>query len=1287
MKKTISAIITIILVSTAMSPAWAVPIGNDVEYIPTPRNLGVNIIAPLAKLDVNGQVLIRGGSPAAGRVLTSDALGLATWQAVAATTNATNAINLTGGGTITNTNFASSTTMLSNTDIVFQGAGPDAGDIVFVNGSGNEKARIYSDTNATNGLAFSVGAASPEVYLNEDGNLGINTLTPTEKLEIAGNVKATKFFGIFNGDGSELRNIPASAITGGGVPSSTDAINLTGGGTITSTEFTNSTAIRDGGNLTFKGTGPDAGDIVFVNGTGNEKARIYSDTNATNGLAFSVGAASPEVYLNEDGNLGINTVTPFEKLQVNGNVMAHFFKGDGSLLTNIPASAITGTINNVTVNNSTINNPTINDGTTTNQTINNPTINDGTTNNQTLNNPTINNATINNATITGDGSGLTGIGNATNAVNLTGGGTITSTEFNNSTAIRSGGDMVLRAANTDPGDLVFTELSGEEKARIYTDSTTNNGLYLSVNNALPAELVIAQSGNVGIGKDSATEKLEVVGNVKATSFIGSFSGDGSGLTNVTATTVTGGTVNNTTVNNSTITGGTSTNQTINNPTINDGTTNNQTINNATINSPTINNATITGDGSGLTGIGSATNAVNLTGGGTITSTNFTNSTTMLSGADVVFQGVGPDAGDIVFVNGTGNEKARIYSDTNATNGLALSVGAASPEVYLNQDGNLGINTVTPFEKLQVNGNVMAHFFKGDGSQLTNITATTVAPSSTINNVTINNSTITGGTSTNQTINNPTINDGTTNNQTLNNPTINNATINNATITGDGSGLTGVNAVNLTGGGTITSTEFTNSTAIRSGGDMVLRAANTDPGDLVFTELSGEEKARIYSSNSSANGLFLSVNGASPAELVIAQTGNVGIGKDVATEKLEVVGNVKATSFIGSFSGDGSGLTNVTATTVTGGTVNNTTVTNSTINNPTINDGTTTNQTINNPTINDGTTTNQTINNPTINDGTTTNQTINNPTISGGTTSNQTINNATLTGTTTVTGPITSNSTINTTSTVTANAFSGDGSQLTNINGAAVSTVPNATNAANATNAVNATTAGSATNAVNLTGGGTITSTEFATSTAIRGGGDLVFKGAGNDAGDIVFLNGAGNEKARIYSDTNATNGLALSVGAASPEVYLNTSGNLGVNTLVPTEKLHVVGNVKASNFIGNGTGLTNIPASAFSATPIYDSGWFQVAKNSYYTVNHGLTSIPSNVTVLFKPFFNSTSVYFATPLDKDAGVGYILRMTSTSFDMTTGNKNVGLYHAGNTNIDKAEGGYYRIIVGGSIPFN
>jgi len=63
---------------------------DDVSYYMDPASsatsailagkVGIGIPTPDAKLDVNGQIKIRGGSPGAGKVLTSDAAGLASWQ-------------------------------------------------------------------------------------------------------------------------------------------------------------------------------------------------------------------------------------------------------------------------------------------------------------------------------------------------------------------------------------------------------------------------------------------------------------------------------------------------------------------------------------------------------------------------------------------------------------------------------------------------------------------------------------------------------------------------------------------------------------------------------------------------------------------------------------------------------------------------------------------------------------------------------------------------------------------------------------------------------------------------------------------------------------------------------------------------------------------------------------------------------------------------------------------------------------------------------------------------------
>jgi hypothetical protein len=55
--------------------------GDYYQFIILPDgSVGIGTQQPTTKLDVNGQVRIRGGSPGSGKILTSDATGLATWQ-------------------------------------------------------------------------------------------------------------------------------------------------------------------------------------------------------------------------------------------------------------------------------------------------------------------------------------------------------------------------------------------------------------------------------------------------------------------------------------------------------------------------------------------------------------------------------------------------------------------------------------------------------------------------------------------------------------------------------------------------------------------------------------------------------------------------------------------------------------------------------------------------------------------------------------------------------------------------------------------------------------------------------------------------------------------------------------------------------------------------------------------------------------------------------------------------------------------------------------------------------
>jgi hypothetical protein len=175
--------------------------------------------------------------------------------------------------------------------------------------------------------------------------VGVGTRWPSQKLEVAGNVKATKFIG----DGSELTNLASGKWLG------TGKIYYNGGNVGIGASSPGQKLHVSGNSLVTGKTYIGSTDTYFYRDLANRIATpdtFYVQSASPNTYLYSantyLGAGSGDNILlrgntfkwnqgviQGDGKVGIGTTAPGQKLDVAGNVRATKFFGDGSGLTNL----------------------------------------------------------------------------------------------------------------------------------------------------------------------------------------------------------------------------------------------------------------------------------------------------------------------------------------------------------------------------------------------------------------------------------------------------------------------------------------------------------------------------------------------------------------------------------------------------------------------------------------------------------------------------------------------------------------------------------------------------------------------------------------------------------------------------------------------------------------------------------------------------------------------------------------------------------------------------------------
>jgi len=189
------------------------------------------------------------------------------------------------------------------------------------------------------------------------GNVGIGKAATANPLDVSGNAFATKFVGDLSGNATTASraSIATYAETSGGA--SIAGINTPGSigiNTISNASF----ALDVGGTMNVSGNvnlRSAGGGTIIVGVSGQATAMtLYGTLNVSNNVSFctagagtvTVGVSGQTTAMTVNGTLGVTGRTAINKttattyaLEVNGDVQATYFRGDGSLLTNLPASS------------------------------------------------------------------------------------------------------------------------------------------------------------------------------------------------------------------------------------------------------------------------------------------------------------------------------------------------------------------------------------------------------------------------------------------------------------------------------------------------------------------------------------------------------------------------------------------------------------------------------------------------------------------------------------------------------------------------------------------------------------------------------------------------------------------------------------------------------------------------------------------------------------------------------------------------------------------------------------
>ncbi len=175
------------------------------------------------------------------------------------------------------------------------------------------------------------------VYVDNDGNVGMGTANPVERLDVNGNIKAdTIKANFFVGDGSALTNLPMSSYwvktgndlsyttgnIGIGKPASSEKLDIDGNIRLNSNEL----QFIDGNwGMRCENDLPLSTYLDFMicdepEHSGDRAFRWFSKVGTTENLLMSLNGPKGGNIFHVTGSIGVGTTGPTEKLDVSGNI-------------------------------------------------------------------------------------------------------------------------------------------------------------------------------------------------------------------------------------------------------------------------------------------------------------------------------------------------------------------------------------------------------------------------------------------------------------------------------------------------------------------------------------------------------------------------------------------------------------------------------------------------------------------------------------------------------------------------------------------------------------------------------------------------------------------------------------------------------------------------------------------------------------------------------------------------------------------------------------------------------